>query len=76
MSHRTEKFSMIIERLATSQDSIQERLLNAVYENPFLDNDFPEEDLREEFMDIKNESENIKLMSSDAASALASELIS
>ncbi len=76
MSHGTEKLGLIIEMLATSQDSIQERLLNAVNSNPFLENDFPEEDLRKEYMDFKNELQNIKEMSSEEASYIISKIVS
>jgi hypothetical protein len=79
MSYRGEKFALALEMLASGLGSIQERLSNAVLSNNllFLDSYFPEDDLREEYMDLKDGLEaNIEKMSSSEASELISRIVS
>ena len=52
-----EKFFATVDRLASGNDSIQERLINAVTFNLLIlqNNDFPEDDLREEYEKLVGE---------------------
>lgn len=78
MSDRTVKFALTIEMLASASGSIQDRLLIAVFSNGilFLDRDFSENDLRKEYMNLREGLQNIKELSSDEASELISKIVS